>query len=144
MSVLDAFALCAMFLEEAAADEVRTILRSRPTYVAAINLAETYDRLIRTHAVEVAELDLVVEGLVSERSVQIVPLDREIARRSGLLRAANYQRRGRSVSLADCVAVATAESIGQPIVTSDEPLAHIARSIDVDVIALPDSTGTRP
>jgi predicted nucleic acid-binding protein len=45
----------------------------------------------------------------------------------------------RPISLADCVALATARALHEPLVTSDAVLIEVARSEGCEVIGLPDS-----
>lgn len=144
MTVLDAYGLIAFLAGEPARDEVETILRAGSTRTSATNLAETYDRAMRTHALERDELDRLVEGLIAERAITIISLDDRLARRAGELRSRFDNRCDRDLSHADCVAAATAESLADRLATSDVHLAGLARTLGVEVIALPDSAGRRP
>ena len=60
------------------------------------------------------------------------------------LRAAHYHRAKMPVSLADCICVATAISLGTDLATTDPALAAVARAAGVEVIALPNSAGVIP
>ena len=60
------------------------------------------------------------------------------------LRSAHYHRTRAPVSLADCVCVATAVTLGTDLATTDPALAGVARAAGLDVIALPDSNGQLP
>lgn len=144
MALLDAFALIAFLTDEPAKEEVEELLRGGGTRISATNLAETYDRSIRTHAIARTDVDLLIDSLIAQRFLTIVPLDDTLARRAGELRSIHYQRRDRDVSHADCAAAATAESLGDSLATPDVHLASLAASIGVEVIGLPDSTGKRP
>lgn len=64
--------------------------------------------------------------------------------RAGDLRAVHYHRERSAVSLADCLALATAESVGEALATPDPALAAMARAEGIEVIPLPDSRGHRP
>jgi hypothetical protein len=46
--------------------------------------------------------------------------------------------------MADCVALATAMSLDEPLATSDAPLAAAAGAVGVAVIPLPDARGQLP
>ena len=144
MTVLDAYALTAFLGDEASADEVESLLRARDCHISALNLAESYDRLIRLQRLTRAEVDAGVDLLVRTGRLGILAVDDHLARRTGELRARTYHRTRRPVSLADCVAAATAELLDDVIATADGHLAAMAREIGVEVIALPDSTGKRP
>lgn len=143
MTLLDAYALIAVFAGEPAADEVRPLLREGAK-IAATNLAEVYDRLMRLRRMPLSEVDMRVERLKRARGLTVFAIDEAIARRAGELRAQRYQRTARPLSLADCVAAATAEHLGEPLATPDVQLAELARSEGIDVVSLPDSTGKRP
>jgi hypothetical protein len=43
--------------------------------------------------------------------------------------------------MADCVALATAMSLDEPLATSDAPLAAAAGAVGVEVLPLPDARG---
>jgi predicted nucleic acid-binding protein len=45
--------------------------------------------------------------------------------------------------MADCVALAVAAALGEPLMTSDPPLAAAAGAEGIDVLPLPDSAGRR-
>lgn len=49
-----------------------------------------------------------------------------------------------SISHADAVCVATAMTVGSGLATCDADLAAVARSLDVPVVASPDSAGRMP
>lgn len=66
----------------------------------------------------------------------------EIALRAGAIRDAACRGRQIDVSLADCIAIATAGP-GGTVATSDPDLARVAHAEGVNVVALPDSRGRR-
>jgi hypothetical protein len=49
-----------------------------------------------------------------------------------------------TISLAHCVALATARALEEPLATSDPVLIETARSEGADVVGLPDSAGRLP
>jgi PIN domain nuclease of toxin-antitoxin system len=144
VTVLDANTLIATFAGEPAANDVRPILQSGSAKIATANLVELYDRLMRLRQMPRGEVRRRLDTLRRVRRLSVVDLNEGIATRAGELRALNYDRRTRRVSLADCVATATAEDLDEPIATTDRGLAEMARDIGVEVIALPDSRGNRP
>lgn len=145
MTVLDAQAVIALLLGEPAATEVAALLRDpqQPASVSALNVGEVMDVLIRITgrtADEVAEkLDWLIAG-----GLRVVAVDEDLARVAGRLHAEHYHRRDRPLSLADCVALATAVRLGEPLATSDPPLAATASATGCRVLPLPDSLGQRP
>jgi len=145
LTVLDAQAVVALLLGEPASPEVAELLRDpeRPASISAINVAEVIDVLVRVtgrrHDEVIEKLDWLVAG-----GLTVVSVDDAIGRTAGRLHATRYHRRERPLSLADCVALATALASGEPIATSDPPLAVTAREEGCDVIRLPDSQGRRP
>lgn len=115
----------------------------RPARVAAINLAEVIDQLVRVSGWDASgvqdRLDLLeLGGLVA------LATDRRLAVLGGHVRASFYNRKTCQVSLADCVAVATAQDAADSLATSDPDLAAVARQLGVVIIPLPDSEGRRP
>jgi PIN domain nuclease of toxin-antitoxin system len=139
--VLDAFALIALALDEPAAPEVEAILRGGSCNVSAVNLAEALDQLGRVHGRPMPELEAAF-GPVLDEALTVAAADGAIAWRAAELRRRHYRRRQSELSLADCIALATARP-GDQLATADRPLARAARAEEIDVVALPDSTGRR-
>jgi len=73
-----------------------------------------------------------------------IPVDGDIGVEAGRLHARFYDRRTSPLSMADCVALATAMSLGEPLATSDPPLAAAAGAVGVEVLSLPDARGQLP
>lgn len=129
MTVLDAYAIVALLRDEPAAAAVEALLvdpHAEPK-ISAINVAEVMDVLVRIHgrsATEVAErLDwLAAGGLVT------VAVDDDIGRRAGVLHAGHYHRTRSPLSIADCVALATAVARDDTLATADAPLLEAARA----------------
>jgi predicted nucleic acid-binding protein len=63
---------------------------------------------------------------------------------AGRLRAKHYHRERMAVSLADCMAAATALSMGRALATSDPALATLVRAEGGDIHGLPGSKGQLP
>jgi uncharacterized protein with PIN domain len=141
-TVLDAFALVALALDEPAAPEVEAALRRGGCRVAAVNFAEAIDQLGRVHDRPGGELRAAFGSLLGE-VLDVVATDEAIAWRAAELRRRHYRRRRSELSLADCVALATTPP-GDRLATSDPPLAAAARAEGIDVLALPDTAGRRP
>ncbi len=145
MSVLDAQAIVAVLIGEPAAAEVEALLRDRddPPRVSAVNLGEVLDVLARHRGLGVEAISeklnwLVVGGL------EVVAVDGRTGLLAGELHARHYDRAKRAVSMADCVALATASLLRERLATSDPALADVARREGCEVIALADARGQRP
>ena len=142
MVVLDAFALVALALDEPAAEQVEDLLREGATRISAVNLGETIDQLLRVHDDDPEELRRGIDVLIAE-VFELVPVGEEIAWRAAQIRKQHYRRRDSQLSLADCMALALLGP-GDRIATADPPLARAAWAEGHDVVALPDSSGSRP
>ena len=139
--VLDAQPVVTFLAGEPAADEIAELLRREPVMSVA-NAAEVVDVLVRLRGLAADEAQAVVLSFLDELAAP-VPVSLEIALDAGAIRGAAYLRHQLDVSLADCIAIATAGP-GGSVATSDPALATIARAEGVEVIALPDSRGRRP
>lgn len=144
MSVLDAYALIAALADEPARAEVEQAMLAAPAAVSTTNVVEVVDVLVRLHRRTAVEVDERLDLLERWGALEVIELDREVARDAGKIRAEHYHRSRAPISLADSVALALARSRAEAIATSDGPLAKVARALSVEVIALPDSRGRRP
>jgi PIN domain nuclease of toxin-antitoxin system len=142
LTILDAYALVALLANEPAADEVAELLAAGDCAITHVNLCESVDVLDRTYGIAVEESRLVIAPLLSERIREIATSDATVWR-AGELRVRHYDRRAAPLSLADCVLLAVATD-GDRIATADVPVANVARSEGIGVVALPDSAGARP
>lgn len=144
MTLLDASALVAFFQDEPAAEEVEQLLRSEQgAAVSSVNLAETIDILVRVFRHEMETLEGRLVPLLVH-SLQVITVDETAARRGAQIRIDHYRSREADLSLADCILLGTALSRGMPVATSDRLMAEVARTEAIDLIALPDSSGSRP
>ena len=144
MTVLDAQAIVALLVGESAAQEVADVIRAEPgASISASNVAEVVSVLVRImgHKADAVgeRLDWLVAG-----GLRVVAVDDALGRLAGRIHAERYDRRDAPISMADCVALATALTLGEPLATSDPPLASIARTFECVVLPLPDSHGQRP
>ena len=144
MTVLDAQAIVALLIGEPAAAEVADVIRAESgASISASNVAEVVSVLIRImgHAADAVgeRLDWLVAG-----GLRVAAVDDAMGRLAGRLHAERYDRRHAPVSMADYVALATALTLGEPLATSDPPLAAIAQAVGCVVLPLPDSRGQRP
>lgn len=142
MTVLDAQAVMAYLRAEPAGPAVKQLL-SRPTAMSVLNAGEVTDQLVRRDGERPDDVEQ--DFSVLERAgMRLVPLTEELAFRAGQLRAQYYQSRKRELSMADCVAAATALGEKLPLATSDPALVAVMRAEGGDVHALPDSKGVIP
>lgn len=142
-NVLDAYALVALIGEEAAAGAVEKLLRSGGASITSINLAEALDVASRVHGIDERTLRNIIEPLTLSGNLDVVAPDVDAAWNTAHLRAGNYKRRNRPLSLADCYLLAAAGPEDH-IATADPIVADVARAQGIGVIALPDSSGHRP
>jgi len=141
VTLLDAYPLLALLLEEPAAQEVQGILAEQDAAISAVNLTEALDLAQRRNDIPEHAL---ARALAPLRTVlEILPVEEKHAWRAADLRARYYDRRERAVSLADCLLVASAAA-GDRIATSDLAVAEVVRAEAIPIVALPDSAGVRP
>lgn len=142
MTVLDAYAVLAYYRDESAAEPVTELLRT-PTVLTAVNATEVVDQLVRIFGRDADDVhaDLV---LLASSGMRLVDVSAEVGVLAGRLRATHYHRERMAVSLADCVAAATALTTGRPLATADPPLAEMLRAEGGKVHALPDRAGRLP
>ena len=139
--VLDAQPVVAFLAGEPSGVEVAALLRER-TKMSVANAAEVVDVLVRVRGIASEDATTIVFGFLEDVSAA-VEVTREIALSAGAIRGEAYRRGRLDVSLADCIAIATATPGGR-VATSDPALARIALAEGVGVVALPDSRGRRP
>ncbi len=125
--------------------EVERILRDPDdeAVISSVNLAEVIDVLVRSHGNRSDDVHERLDWLLST-SLRVSGVDRAVGMLAGELRSQRYHRKTRSLSLADCIALAAAISGGDALATSDPALATTARELGVHVHALPDARGERP
>lgn len=140
-SLLDASALVAFVRGEPAADEVADALRSGRAAVAAVNVAEVIDVLVRRIGLPEHDVDVAIGRLLA--LLEVRPVDAAMARRAGAVRARRYERTASPLSLADCHCVAAAGA-DDVVLSSDALLLRAAEAEGVAVHGLPDSRGRRP
>jgi len=142
LTVLDAYALIAYLRDEPCADAVVDLLRT-PTVISAANAAEVLDQLVRVFGRDADDVHADL-ALLANTGMQIVPVTSDIGLMAGRLRAKHYHRERLAVSLADCVAAATALSSQLQLATSDPALASLVRAEGGEICALADSSGVKP
>ena len=141
--VLDASAVIGWLTAEPAAVEVERLIAAGGACCSSLNLGEVVDHLVRIRGVAAPDVAAAL-GLAVQGGLTIVSVDRTLGARAGVLRATHYSRSTQPVSLADCIALATAENLGATLVTGDAGLVAMAVSAGVDVHPIPSSSGLRP
>jgi len=134
----------AFFLDEPAAADVEAILRgAQGSTISALNLAEVVDVMARIFE-RPPNRTLDALAFLEHAGLRVMAVDAEIGLAAGALHARHYDRQTSPLSMADCVALATAMQLREPLATSDPPLALAAQVEEVRIVALPDSKGRRP
>jgi predicted nucleic acid-binding protein len=82
--------------------------------------------------------------LLESGGLQIAVIDADIGTSAGELHAKHYDRKTSQLSMADCVALATAIAFGELLATSDPALSTAAHAEGVTVLGLQDANGRRP
>jgi predicted nucleic acid-binding protein len=111
--------------------------------IAAINLGEVFDVMVRVKSWRRGRVDLALSWLTAG-GLDVVSTNEQVSRRAGDLRSRLYNRTTCPVSLNDCVALATAQLLNEPLATADAALAASARNEGATLIPLPNSRGQRP
>jgi predicted nucleic acid-binding protein len=142
LTFLDAYALVALLADEPAGAEVEELLRAGGSRVVAVNLAETVDISGRVHGIPLDDVRDALEPLF-DGALSLAVSDESEAWSAAALRITYYGKNAQ-LSMADCFLLAHALAAAEPIATADAPIADAARAEGIGVIALPDSSGTRP
>jgi predicted nucleic acid-binding protein len=116
--LLDAFALLAYLRDEPAADQVQQMLWDGGTAMTSIQVAEVLDRLVRIDGQDPDVAEITVNAL----GIELLPMSAADGAAAGVFRATNYGRTGRTLSLADSFAAATALASGHRLATADPVL----------------------
>ena len=125
-TVLDAYALIALTLDEPAADEVARILRGGDAAVTSVNYGEALDQLVRARGMPEPRVRSVLEPLL-DGPLGRVDVGFDIVGKAVRLRAAHYHSERSPLSLADCICVAAAGSSGA-VATADTAILAMAES----------------
>jgi PIN domain nuclease of toxin-antitoxin system len=138
VNTLDASCLVSLFRGEPGSSDVVAALVDQ-CIMNVLNRAEVIDQLTRHGArsdVVGAELDTL--------GINFEPLSVELADKAGWLRSRHYHRTQRPISLADCVALATAMELGSALATSDVHLATTCVEVGCPVLEVANSKGVYP
>ena len=131
--------MLAFLLDEPAAADVERELRdaSRTSWISAINLAEVVDVMMRIYG-RSPEATLESLMLLESGGLRVAHVDGDIGVAAGALHARHYHRKTSALSMADCVALATASVLNELLATADVELAAAAAASGVAVVPLPD------
>ncbi|MGL5931044.1 MAG: PIN domain-containing protein [Dermatophilaceae bacterium] len=142
MTVLDAYAVIAFLRGEPGAGDVVPLL-DEPTVMSTVNAAEVVDQLVRVWKFDADDVhgDL---ALLARVGMQIVPATADEGLAAGRLRASHYHRERCAVSLADCMAAASALGRQRPLATADPALAAIVRAEGGTIVPIASSSGAKP
>lgn len=116
-TVLDASAVLAILLNEPGAVRVERALK-RGAAMSSVNVAEVAARLSQEGLSPRA-----VESVVAETEIEVVPFDRQAALLSGAYRT--WTRR-QGLGLGDRACLATASTLGLPVLTADRSWADVS------------------
>ena len=133
-TVLDAYALIALRLDEPAAEEVERILRSGDAAVTSVNYGEALDRLVRGRRIPEPRVRAAFEPLL-DSSLRRIDVRFPLVEAAVRLRAKHYHRERRPLSLADCICIAAAGPDGA-VATADEAMLAVAEAEGVGTAPL--------
>jgi len=122
--VLDASALLA-FLNQEKGSEIITQYLDRSA-MSSINLSEVIAKLVDRNMPEE-----VIQELVSQLKIDIIPVDQEQAVTVGFLRS---QTRSKGLSLGDRICLALGLQLNLPVLTTDRAWEKVSLSIEVRLI----------
>jgi len=106
--------------------------------------AVTYSRVIERVARESSSSAGAVAGVIDwwiAGGLTIDPVDVELASAAAAIRAAHYDRDANPISLVDCHAMALAAAHNAELAASDPAVMRVAKSLGLEVLALPGPTG---
>jgi PIN domain nuclease of toxin-antitoxin system len=142
VTALDAYALVAFFANEPARPDVEAILRGQ-CVMSCVNFAESLDVLERAYGVEEDQLRARLDPLLSG----VIDIDEPSATdawAAARLRSQHYARSTRALSMADCFLLAMGARLSVAVATADPAVAETAREESIELVPLPDRSGTRP
>jgi len=122
--VLDASAVLAAFFDEPGADVVAE--RMGGALLCSVDYSEVVAKLVDRGS----PAEQIVE-IMEQLDVEVVPADRELAMRAGLLRA---ETRGKVLSLGDRYCLALAASRNAVAVTADRDWAYLDIGLSIEMV----------
>lgn len=134
MTVLDA-SVVIDGLTRPRSQAIDDLIRGQIVRISTLNVAEVVDILMRRLGVEEVEVIDRID-LLRQAGLMMEPLSARHALDAGSLRARRYDKQTAAVSMADCVAIALAAEVGEPLASSDRALLAVAVAEGVAVIEL--------
>lgn len=138
--VLDATALVAILQGEVGAREASSV--ALDATVTAINFAEARDHLGRSVG-DSQRAGTALQAMV-DHGLGVVACDRDLAEVAAGIRTEHYHPKRRSISLADCFAIALALRDRRSLVSSDRDQLRVAAEVGVSVRPIANSAGVVP
>ncbi|MGH2783462.1 MAG: PIN domain-containing protein [Thermoleophilaceae bacterium] len=133
-TVLDAYALVALSLDEPAAGEVARLLREGDAAVTSVNYGEALDQLVRGRRIPEPRVLAVFEPLL-DGPLSRVDVGFGLVGTAVRLRVAHYHRERCPLSLSDCICLAAAGSSGT-VATANRAMLAVAESVGIATIPL--------
>jgi PIN domain nuclease of toxin-antitoxin system len=133
-TVLDAYALIALALDEPAAAEVVRILREGDAAVTSVNYGEALDRLIRVQGIPEPRVRAALDPLLDD-ALGRIDVNFALVGNAVRLRAAHYHRERSPLSLSDCICLAAVEPAGA-VATADAAMLAAAESERIATVPL--------
>jgi len=129
--VLDAYALMAFFEREPGHGKIGDLLFSAAEdkdclLMTSVNYGEVLYIVLRENGQERAET---VERSISSMPIEIIPVDRGLAKKAARIKAFN------KLAFADCFAAALAESAGAELITGDPEFKVLEKQLRILWIA---------
>jgi len=123
-TVLDATAVLAMLNDEPGAGTVASLLPQ--AVIGTVNLAEVVGKLA-----EAGMPEGMIKIVLGELGLAVIPLDEDLAFRTGLLRPATSDY---GLSLGDRACLALGQHLRRPVLTADRIWKTLKLDVDIQVI----------
>jgi PIN domain nuclease of toxin-antitoxin system len=133
-TVLDAYALIALTLDEPAAEEVARILREGDAAMTSVNYGEALDQLVRARRIPEPRVRAVLEPLLDGPLARI-DVGFGIVGDAVRLRVAHYHRERSPLSLSDCICLSAAGTSGA-VATGDAAMLAVAELEGIAAVPL--------
>ena len=125
--VLDAYALMAFLEKESCFEKVESffiaaIEKDTPILMTSVNFGEVYYIILRECGQERASQ---IEKIIATLPIEMVDVDRELAREAGRFKAT------KKISYADCFAAALAKRSKAELITGDEEFRAVENEVRI-------------
>lgn len=145
MRVFDADPLVSVLLDAPGAKKIAAALDADLTMcrVSAVTYSRVIERVARESSSAAGDVAGVMDWWIAG-GLTIDAVDTELAGTAAAIRAEHYHRDSTPISLVDCHAIALAVRHHAELAASDSAVLRVAKSVGLDVLALPDNTGNAP